>query len=417
MNARPSVVEVLHGGDANAQLVGRAFFTRGPRGAVSTTFEYDTEYLRGDGQVIDPAFPLVSGAQHVIGLPGAFADSSPDRWGRNLIDRSERAHAREEQRQPRTLDEVDYLLGVSDNTRQGALRFRVDGKLEGPPSRVPRTISLPHLLRASDEVQSGEDVRGAVQELLDTGSSALGGARPKASVLLDDGGLAIAKLPHASDQWDVMAWEAVALDICAHAGLRVPEYRLVPVGARSVLLLRRFDRDRQGERLGYLSAMSATGARDGEHRDYLDIAEAIRDLSANVAEDLAELWMRVAVSVAIGNTDDHLRNHGFIEERSQWSLSSVFDVNPNPDVGKARATTIVGADSGQDEADGLRALAEECGLVGDAMQARLSVVCDAAAEWEQFAARQGIPLREISVMREGIAPRLESVRETLTHHK
>ncbi|AXH35541.1 hypothetical protein DVJ78_09085 [Humibacter sp. BT305] len=217
-----TTVEVLLDQAGGSVLVGQAYFTR-QRRELSTTFLYDSDYLAAGGMSIDPALPLVTGAQHQNGMVGAFADSAPDRWGRNLIEKAERVRAREEQRAPRRLDDLDFLLGVSDDTRQGALRYRVAGTtvFVGEPSHVPPLISLPELLRASDEVASDGDTAAAVKQLLDTGTTGLGGARPKASVRLEDGALAIAKFPHAADRWDVMAWEATALDLLGSAGIRV----------------------------------------------------------------------------------------------------------------------------------------------------------------------------------------------------
>jgi serine/threonine-protein kinase HipA len=232
-------VEVHVDGSSGPVRAGTAFFTRN-RGRVTTTFDYDPGYLRtADAPSVDPAFPLTRGAQYVAKLPGSFGDGAPDRWGRNLIAKRERAIAREERRRARDLDDVDYLLGVSDDTRQGALRFRhADGSaFLGPHTDVPRLLELPRLLRAADEAASDDDGAAAVKVLLDAGTGSLGGARPKAAVRLDDGALGLAKFPHASDEWDVMAWEATALDIAGRAGLEVPDHRLTKVGPRHVLLL------------------------------------------------------------------------------------------------------------------------------------------------------------------------------------
>lgn len=211
-------VEVFVDDAGTTRFVGQAYFTR-ERGHVSTTFLYDNVYLANEGMNVDPSLLLVSGAQHQAGLLRAFADSAPDRWGRNLIDKAERIRAREQIRPPRRLDDLDYLLGVSDDTRQGALRFRLSGHDEflGAPSKVPLLISLPELLHASDTLTTDKDSQAAVKQLLDTGTRSRG-ARPKASVQLEDGGLAIAKFPHSGDQWDVMAWEATALDLLEKAG-------------------------------------------------------------------------------------------------------------------------------------------------------------------------------------------------------
>ncbi|GAA1484747.1 type II toxin-antitoxin system HipA family toxin [Brachybacterium fresconis] len=405
-----TTVEVVIGESDPPRLVGRAHFTR-QRGRISTTFLYDDEYLASDGMSVDPALPLVSGAQHQNGLVRAFADSAPDRWGRGLVEKAERARAREQERAPRRLDDLDFLLGVSDDTRQGALRFRHPGRdaFLGKPSSVPRLVSLPELLHASDVLASDEDPSAAVKQLLDTGTTGLGGARPKASVRLEDGSLAIAKFPHGSDQWDVMAWEATVLDLLENAGIRTPERRLTRVGERSVLILRRFDRTLTGDRLGYISAMTAVGSVDGEHRDYAEIAETMRDLALSPRKDHHELFDRVVASVALGNTDDHLRNHGFLADRGSWMMSPVFDVNPNPDPYRPRSTSILGADVFPDEADALIALAEECSLDSDHARQRITHVTSALSSWQDQARRNRIPEREISLMAESIKPRCEAV--------
>lgn len=390
--------------------VGQAHVTR-QRGQISTTFLYDPDYLSGDGTSIDPALPLVTGAQHQSGLVRAFADSAPDRWGRNLIEKAERVRAREKGRAPRQLDDLDFLLGVSDDTRQGALRYRLPGSTAflGKPATVPRLVSLPELLRASDELASDEDPSRAVKQLFDTGTTGLGGARPKASVRLDDGSLAIAKFPHGSDQWDVMAWEATALDLLDAAAIRTPQRRLTQVGERSVLILRRFDRTDPGRRIGYISAMTALSATDGEHRDYAEIAEAMRDLSRSPRADHHELFDRVVASVVLGNTDDHLRNHGFLADRGSWTLSPAFDVNPNPDPWRVRATSIMGADALPDEAEALLALAEECSLSLEQARERIRRIGGALADWRAVAQRNRVREQEITMMAGAIEARLDAV--------
>lgn len=410
-----TTVEVLVDVPGGACLVGRAHFTRA-RGQVSTTFIYDPGYLVGGGTSIDPALPLVSGAQHQSGLVRAFADSAPDRWGRNLIEKAERARAREEGRFPRRLDDLDFLLGVSDDTRQGALRYRLAGgrAFLGKPATVPRLVSLPELLRASDELASDEDSTVAVKQLLGTGTTGLGGARPKASVRLEDGSLAIAKFPHSSDRWDVMAWEATALDLLEAAGIRTPRRRLARVGERSVLILHRFDRTVEGHRIGYISAMTALSAADGQNRDYAEFAEAIRDLSWSPKADSHELFDRVVASVALGNTDDHLRNHGFLADRGSWTLSPVFDVNPSPDPQRARSTSIMGADAPPDEAEALLALAEECSLSPAQARERTVRVIGAVGGWRDAARRNGVREQEISMMADSIVPRLDAVIAALS---
>ncbi len=341
----------------------------------------------------------------------AFADSAPDKWGRNLIEKAERLRARAEDRAPRRLDDLDFLLGASDDTRQGALRYRYLGEdsFMGPPARVPQLISLPELLHAADGLSSDGDPSAAVKQLLDTETTGLGGARPKASVRLDDGTLAIAKFPHSSDGWDVMAWEATALDLLQAAGIKVPQRRLTRVGERSVLILHRFDRTSQGHRVGYISAMTVLGAEGGDHRDYSDIAGAIRDLSRSPKADHHELFNRVVTNVALGNTDDHLRNHGFLADRGSWTLSPAFDVNPTPDQWRSRATTIMGSESFPDEAAALLSFAGECSLSREQACNRIGRISSALAGWQETARSNGISKHEIAMMGESIGPRLEAV--------
>ncbi len=361
---------------------------------------------------MDPQLQLVSGSQYRPHLLGSFADAAPDRWGRNLVTKRERELAREQHRRPRNLDDVDFLLGVSDTTRQGALRFRLPGTAEflGAHTTIPRTIALPALLRASDEADADVEGTAALKTLLDAGTGSLGGARPKAAVLLEDGALGLAKFPHAGDDWDVMAWEATALDMAAAVGIATPEHRLVPVGDRNVLLLRRFDRSTTGDRIGYISAMTVLGAVDGDQADYADLAIQLADVSASLRSDRRDLFARVALSVAIGNTDDHLRNHGFLMARGGWRFSPVFDINPNPDPGATRRTSIAGAVSVDDEVEGLLALADECGLTAIDARERFAATAAAVGGWRTVARRYKIPEREQAMMAESIEPRLDALR-------
>jgi serine/threonine-protein kinase HipA len=403
--------------DGRTRRAGTAFVTRG-RNALSTTFTYDPDYLAVErAPAIDPHLPLTGGAQHTTGLPGAFGDGAPDRWGRNLIDRRERAAARIEGRRARRLDELDYLLGVSDHTRQGALRYRVDdGPFLAEDTTVPKLISLPELLHAADHAVADPDDAAAVKALLDAGTGSLGGARPKAAVRLEDGGLGIAKFPHAHDEWDVMGWEATMLDLAASAGLPVPERRLTRVDGRHVLLLRRFDREADGRRHAYISAMSLLGAEDGAESDYIEVGESLADASSALRADRADLFDRVAFSVAVHNTDDHLRNLGILDSGRGWRLAPVFDVNPNPNSSADRRTAIAGATSIEDEADGLRALGDDLGLRLDRAAERVERIAEAASSWRDRARITGVPEREHAtlggVIEAGVAT-LRTVRAAL----
>lgn len=379
-------------------LGGRAQFHRARGDLTSTTFQYDPDYLAHPrAYQIDPALGLYSGTQQVSGLPGAFTDCAPDRWGRTLITKRERALAREEDRRAHTLDDVDFLAGVSDLTRQGALRFRAaaGSPFLDPDPVVPKIIRLPVLMRAAETAaRAGSQELEAVKTLLDAGTGSLGGARPKAAVQ-DEDRLLIAKFPHPEDDWDVMAWEATALDLAKAVGVTTPTYELIQLEGRHVLLLDRFDRAAGGQRIGYMSAMTLLERRDGAGGDYIEIAEEIEETGGEVKKDLSELFRRVALSVGLHNTDDHLRNHGFLHGDGGWVLSPVFDVNPEPD-SKQRKTTIAGASDSENEADGLAELARSCRLSSAQMREELDRIADVLESWRDTAAANGIRGAEIN---------------------
>jgi serine/threonine-protein kinase HipA len=380
--------------------IGQAWFTQRRQQAVTTVFAYTPSYLSTPGAwAIDPDLPLLSGNQYIEGLPGAFQDCSPDRWGRNLVNKRRRAADRSGRL--RELNEVDYLIGVSDRTRQGALRFTRPGDpgFLHPDNTVPRLIDLPSLLAASDSLRTDNDELAAVKALLEAGSGSLGGARPKASVVDADGRLMIAKFPHQDDEWDVMAWECVALDLATHAGIHTPPHDLIEVSkGRRVLLTQRFDRSGE-HRIGYMSAMTALSATDGEAHDYLEIAEHITDVSAGATADLAELYRRVAFGIAIHNTDDHLRNTGFLAAPGGWRMSPLFDVNPNPVANAGRVTSIAGATHRPDESAALAELAQACRLSKRKATSITTEVDTAVAGWRDRAQARGVHPNEIELFR------------------
>lgn len=400
-------VDVYLGTAGADVLVGRAYFATNRRG-VSTTFRYDTAYLadRATAFPLDPALPLFTG-QHAVadGLPYSFTDCAPDRWGRNLIRKRWQANDAEAGRTQRDITEIDYLLEVSDLTRQGALRFTDPDRGSNGPfladhPGVPPLLELPRLLHAAEQVERDEDDLGAVNALLDAGTGALGGARPKASVR-DHTRLLIAKFASPRDEWDVIAWEKTALDLAERAGLHVPDRKLQRINGKAVLLLDRFDRRPDGTRIPYMSAMTLLTARDGSSGefDYVDIAEALTEHGdVTVKRDLAELWRRVAFSVAIHNTDDHLRNHGFLRAKAGWALSPLFDVNPNPDTAKERVIGIGTAHARSEELEGLMTSAASFGLSTEQATTTLHEVLDATADWRHVATNNAIPQRELSHM-------------------
>jgi len=399
-SAAEVVVEV--GGDD--VLAGRLWSHR-RRGAESATFAYDPEYLaRPDAYGLDPALSLVAGQQQTAtgrATFGAFSDCAPDRWGRLLIARAERQRAGREGGAERSFGEIDYLLGVRDDLRQGALRFRDPSTgtyLADAESGVPQLVDLPTLLHAADRFERDEASEAELRTLLRGGSS-LGGARPKAHVLDSGDRAAIAKFPSRSgDDWDVMRWESVALRLARAAGIRVPDCALHTIDGKAVLIVDRFDR--AGHlRIGYVSAMSMVEANDGDHRSYLEIADVIDLHSPQTTDDLRQLWRRVAFSVLISNTDDHLRNHGFLRTSSAgWTLSPAFDINPDPRPGPKHLSTAIDFDDTTASVDTLIAVAGYFRLDDDQARQVLREVSDATRLWRSAAHEAGLDARELEQM-------------------
>jgi serine/threonine-protein kinase HipA len=334
-------------------LVGR-LWARVRKDKEGATFEYADAWQENPNRFsLEPALKLGPGPFHATAespMFGAIGDSAPDKWGRALMRRMERRRAEREGRVPRTLHEMDYLLLVDDEARAGALRF---AETESGPflaqeeaKRIPTLVALPKLLAAAEHVIDETDTDEDLQLLFAPGSS-LGGARPKASVREKDGQLAIAKFPRKDDETSTVIWEAVALALAHKAGIPVPDARVEAVGKKPVLLLRRFDRDGKW-RIPFLSAMSMLGAKDSETHSYLEIVDAIRQSGAAPKADIAALWRRVVFNVLISNTDDHLRNHGFLYEgRDGWRLSPAYDLNPVPtDIKPRILTTAINEDDG-----------------------------------------------------------------------
>ena len=380
--------------DGGADVEAGTLFSHRRGRTESATFVYAPAYVTRPGAYeLDPSLPLgTAPSQTPVGqtIFGALSDCAPDRWGRTLINRAEARAAREEGRTPRALGDVDYLLGVRDDLRQGALRFRIGGGpfLAPDDVGVPALTDLPELLDLADAAERDDVSLPGLRRLVRVGSS-LGGARPKAHVRHPDGRVAIAKFPSAAqDTWNVMAWEKVALDVAQRAGITVPASRLLTLAGRHVLVVDRFDRTPAGDRVGYVSAMTMLQATDGDQRSYLEIAEAIEERSARAGQDLAQLWRRLLFNVLIRNTDDHLRNHGFLHAGgTSWSLAPAFDLNPQPDPGPTQLSTFI------DSADGSATVALALSVAPmfrlSAADARrtLGEVAAAVSDWRQIAGR------------------------------
>ena len=377
--------------------------TRGARQTAS--FEYAASWLARPGAFgIDPALPPARGPFHTDRpLFNAFTDHAPDRWGQNLMRRNERRQARVEQRQPRTLQAIDYLTLVDDRTRLGALRFRAPGGggeflTTNRGREVPPVVDLPRLLSAATRAVDAEETEEDLRLLLAPGTS-LGGARPKATVRAADGHLLIAKFPRRDDEWPVTRWEAVALALAQAAGIEVAPFRLRRVSNRAVLTARRFDR-REGRRVAFISALTALEAADHDaQRSYLEIAEFLRREGSAVGQDLRQLWRRLAFNVLISNTDDHLRNHGFLRAPHGWRLAPAYDLNPVPVDVKPRVHALA-----LDEFDGTASLetalavAPWFGMTERAARTVMAEVGRAVSGWREAAARHGLTPADVERM-------------------
>lgn len=312
------------------------------RGTEHYSFEYDNEWLKKTKLRfhLDPELSMFSGRQYTTKyIFGLFADASPDRWGRVLMMRREALLARKEDRKPSKLYDSDFLLGVFDETRMGAIRFKEteDGPFlsDDRETAAPPWATLRSLEEASRQFENDENFLNEkwLKLLLKPGSS-LGGARPKATVEDEQGNLWIAKFPSKNDDCNVGAWEKVVHDLAKMCGLNVPESRLEKFSrVGSTFLVKRFDRKGK-RRIHFASAMTMLGKSDGASADdgssYLDIVEFIKSYGAYPKEDLLELFKRIVFNMAVSNTDDHLRNHGFILAEKGWKLSPLYDVNPVP---------------------------------------------------------------------------------------
>lgn len=386
----------------------------------SASFEYDSNWLAySERMELEPALTLGPGPFHTSsGKPlfGAIGDSAPDRWGRVLMRRAERRRAERAGETPRTLMEIDYLLMVDDEARQGALRF---AKHEGGPflaehtaTRIPPLIELPRLLSAAEHVVSDTDSDEDLSLLLAPGSS-LGGARPKASVRDRDGHLAIAKFPHKNDEINTVLWEAIALTLAANAGIPVPDWWIEYVVGKPVLLLRRFDRA-LGQRIPFLSAMSMLGASDNESRSYLEFVDALRRYGASPKQDMQALWRRIVFNILISNTDDHLRNHAFLYTGPHgWRLAPAYDLNPVPiDVKPRVLTTAIDLDDSSASLELAMSVAGYFEL--DKSKARMiaAEVGQAVALWRNAAER--LDLTQTQINRMASAFEHEDLRMALT---
>lgn len=384
------------------------------RGKEIFSFEYDPAWLKSpQAQILDPNLGLFSGPQYVRDGQanfGLFLDSSPDRWGRLLMQRKEAQLARQEKRGVRALQESDYLLGVFDGHRMGALRFRLSA--EGPFLDHHADMATPHWVRLRDleyaslqlerdDAQTHKDYMNWLKMLIAPGGS-LGGARPKACVIDANGHPWIAKFPSRRDETNMGGWEYLLHRLALKAGIDTAESKTQRFsGPYDTFLTRRFDRIQQFGRIHFASAMTLLNKKDGDggHTgvSYLDLADFLIKNGAQVTKDLEQLWRRIVFNICVSNVDDHLRNHGFLLRDNGWVLSPAFDMNPSAtDEG---LTLNISREDNAQNLDLARSTASFFRISTDHAEKIITEVLGSVRTWPQVAQDEKLPSREINLMK------------------
>jgi serine/threonine-protein kinase HipA len=379
------------------------------KGKKAFSFEYDKNWLKTEQKfLLDPDIQLYGGPQYPNQKEnfGIFLDSMPDTWGRTLMKRREAQLARENNEKPKTLYDIDFLLGVYDESRMGALRFKTDpdGHFldNNKTTSTPPWSSIRELQKAASIFESdneNEEVNKWLTVLMAPGSS-LGGARPKANILDSDKSLWIAKFPSKTDTVDKAAWEFLAYQLAINAGIDMASCRVEKIrGNHHTFFTKRFDRE-NGERIHFASAMTMTANNEDTIRDnqasYLDIAEFISNNGANVEENLHQLWRRIIFNIAISNTDDHLRNHGFILTAEGWILSPAYDLNPSID--KDGLALNIDMDNNALDWDLAKSVGEYFRLNKNQMDVIIKEVLNSVSQWKIIANKIGISRAEQELM-------------------
>ncbi|MDO1500310.1 HipA domain-containing protein [Winogradskyella maritima] len=379
------------------------------KGKKAFSFEYNKDWLKSDAQrLLDPDIDFYSGPQYPTDKEnfGIFLDSMPDTWGKTLMKRRTAQDARANNEKARTLYEIDYLLGVFDESRMGALRFKTE--LEGPfldnddRTPTPPWSSLGDLQEAVKQLESdaqNDDIRKWIALLIAPGSS-LGGARPKANIFDTQGNLWIAKFPSKTDTIDKALWEFLAYQLATASGIEMAECRVEKIsGQHHTFLTKRFDRESEG-RIHFASAMTMTGNTEDSIRDsapsYLEIVEFIENYGVDVEANLHQLWRRIVFNIAISNTDDHLRNHGFILTEKGWVLSPAYDLNPS--IEKDGLSLNIDMDDNALNVDLAKSVGQYFRLSENEMQAILDEVLSVVKDWKEMAEKIGIKRSEIELM-------------------
>ena len=379
------------------------------KGKKAFSFEYDRDWLKsGQKFLLDPDIQLYGGPQYPNKKEnfGIFLDSMPDTWGRTLMKRRAAQEAKERGEKALTLYDIDFLLGVYDESRMGALRFKTDpnGAFldSNKTTSTPPWSSIRELQNAAANFENddGTDaVRKWLSVLMAPGSS-LGGARPKANILDTDKSLWIAKFPSKTDPTDKGAWEFLAYQLALKAGVEMTPCRIEKImGNYHTFFTKRFDRE-NGERIHFASAMTMTANTENSIRDdaasYLDIAEFISNHGANIEANLHQLWRRIIFNIAISNTDDHLRNHGFVLTKDGWILSPAYDLNPSID--KDGLALNINTDSNALDFELAGSVGEYFRLNRAQMENIIQEVLQATLNWKTVAKEIGISRSEQELM-------------------
>lgn len=379
------------------------------KGKKSFSFEYDRTWIKSKEQMLfDPDIQFYSGPQFPSDKEnfGIFLDSMPDTWGRTLMKRRVSQQAKENGEKPRTLYDIDYLLGVYDESRMGALRFKTE--LDGPfldnnnTSPTPPWSSIRELQNAAKMLENDDDnkeIQKWLSVLMAPGSS-LGGARPKANILDENKELWIAKFPSKNDTIDKGAWEMLAYELALKAGINMAPSKMEKIaGKYNTFFTKRFDREKE-QRIHFASAMTMTSNSEDTIRDsmpsYLDIADFIQNYGVNINENLQQLWRRIIFNIAVSNTDDHLRNHGFILTNEGWILSPAYDINPSID----KDGLALNIDTHNNELDFNLAISvgEYFRLDNSQMDKIINEVIEAVSSWKVIAQKIGISRAEQELM-------------------
>jgi len=379
------------------------------KGKKAFSFEYDNYWLKSEQKfMLDPDIQLYGGPQYPNKKEnfGIFLDSMPDTWGRTLMKRRAAQWAKENKEKAPILYDIDFLLGVFDESRMGALRFKTDPNGDfldnNKTASTPPWASIRELQNAAYIFENdidNEEVNRYLSILIAPGSS-LGGARPKANVLDADKSVWIAKFPSKTDTIDKAAWEFLAYQLAINAGIEMAPCRIDRIlGNYRTFFTKRFDRD-NGERIHFASAMTMTGNNEDTIRDnqasYLDIAEFISTYGANIEANLHQLWRRIIFNIAISNTDDHLRNHGFILTKDGWILSPAYDLNPSID--KDGLALNIDTDNNALDFDLAKSVGEYFRLNNNQMEVIIQEVIQITSNWKTIANEIGIPRGEQELM-------------------